>query len=1208
MNKKFSIFVSIFLFLISISYSAIASDPPPTGLTATVVPTFDLYGNAQKKIQISWDAYHSIKICCNNEIDRLLGYDLTIVTKRQCVSSGTTILHLSKDQTSYTTLMHGDTNIVAVSVSARLLTKDCYKCGSAGSYSSDQASIVVNMAKEGCNAYLSIPPQDTDICSAKKNEVGEPVNILNGEMTIEERDFKIEGINLDFEFKRDYSSRQQIPAIATDVSVPVDKSNESTIFSEFTEIGRNAPSSTKYSQSYFSLKSGTPIGWGWSHSFSAHLDFLQDGNVVRLVNQKGRSLYFYKDSPSSSYYHLSGKPSQMSLQDNGDSTFTYKDDEGKLFLFGSSGELLSIISPEGNHIELEYDINGQLIKIYDTLNRHYSLNYDSNGRITSITEDSHSITLVSYTYDSLGRLVSATYPDNSTTTYEYNDPNDNLNITKITTKDGRIHLYTYDTEDRVVSFSDDDGKHFSFLEYNTDHWYTKITNTKGVDTYFHYESINRTGLLKHTTGNTCSTCTSPYYSYTNDSLGRIIEEEDSYGNITSFENFDNFGNPQLIRHGKGSSEEQSIYLSYHPEMKVPLSVKTASVFPNNFREFIADYDNDGDPNYNENPTNLIHQIILKGFTKDLQKNIIPFQYRATLSYDSYSRLTSFDGWRNDLSDITTFDYYASDDTKIFNRYRLKSITDPLGNKYIYDDYDIYGNAGKITLPDGTFFILSYDNAGNLIEIQKDTALWQFNYYPGGVLHYEKFPEGNIIEYFYNELGDLKIAKLRKGPDIQSSVLETAIFSYDSEGNLISFEIKEGDENGTTVLNESYSYGYKNELKYIYPDASNSNTKIEFATSLLLDKYRQASLPEGQYSMAYTYDSLLRLKEIIEYPSSDNLATNYTYDNLDNIIGITDSIGNETSFEYDDLGRILNINSAERGEKIFSYSALMLPAKMKDAFGRERHFSYDALGRLIKVDYIDENKSLTLKYDEALSTYGKGRLTSVSDENKSLRYQYDVYGNITKEESTVDGKTFSIGYSYDDNGRITKVDYPSGLSVFYSYIGSWEYPDTIEIKKADNTTIDISITRGADDKIKSISYPSQLTEIFGYDSQYRINSHSIQKQDNTKVLDLIYSRDIDGNITFITDTLNVGQNYSFTYDAFGRMTNSTGPFGNISFYYDSVGNRTQSILNGIIQNYTYDGNKLMSISGNVSKSYSYNLEGKLVSAGNINLTYDKDSRI
>ena len=226
----------------------------------------------------------------------------------------------------------------------------------------------------------------------------------------------------------------------------------------------------------------------------------------------------------------------------------------------------------------------------------------------------------------------------------------------------------------------------------------------------------------------------------------------------------------------------------------------------------------------------------------------------------------------------------------------------------------------------------------------------------------------------------------------------------------------------------------------------------------------------------------------------------------------------------------------------------------------------------------------------------------------MGYHYDAYGNIAEEDKTMDGGSYSIGYSYDKNGRINKINYPSGTYVLYNYSESLSLPSEVNIKKTDGSILNISITRGADGKIREIIFPSGITETLGYDRQYRMDSFTIEKHNSEKLVDSVYARDLDGNVTFITDTLDAEHNLTFSYDLFGRITDSSGPYGNLDLSYDGVGNRIQSVLNGVERNYSYSDNKLSSVSGDMTKNYSYNSEGKLISDGNVSLSYDKNNRI
>ncbi|MEM4313448.1 MAG: hypothetical protein QXH95_05290, partial [Thermoplasmata archaeon] len=53
-------------------------------------------------------------------------------------------------------------------------------------------------------------------------------------------------------------------------------------------------------------------------------------------------------------------------------------------------------------------------------------------------------------------------------------------------------------------------------------------------------------------------------------------------------------------------------------------------------------------------------------------------------------------------------------------------------------------------------------------------------------------------------------------------------------------------------------------------------------------------------------------------------------------------------------------------------------------------------------------------------------------------------------------------------------------------------------------------------------------------------------------------DYAGNITAITDNLDASKSQTFGYDNFYRLTSASGPYGNLTWSYDLVGNRLQHV--------------------------------------------------
>lgn len=107
------------------------------------------------------------------------------------------------------------------------------------------------------------------------------------------------------------------------------------------------------------------------------------------------------------------------------------------------------------------------------------------------------------------------------------------------------------------------------------------------------------------------------------------------------------------------------------------------------------------------------------------------------------------------------------------------------------------------------------------------------------------------------------------------------------------------------------------------------------------------------------------------------------------------------------------------------------------------YTYDALNRLAEIHFQD-SQNITYTYDQG--TYGKGRLTGMTDPGGAYVYTYDIFGNLIQENKIFEGHDYSTRYTYDAAYHLTSVTYPDGLMVSY---------DLDEIGKVR----EISITKG-----------------------------------------------------------------------------------------------------------------------------------------------------
>ena len=257
----------------------------------------------------------------------------------------------------------------------------------------------------------------------------------------------------------------------------------------------------------------------------------------------------------------------------------------------------------GNQIRYEYGTSNsnlvdQLIKItYPTYNQTYD--YNNMGKIISISQQLDSNTLLSNhnSYDQLGLLISQTDAANRTTQTEYNALGQV--ITNIDALSGKT-LYQYDLFNNISAIADPNGNQYHFL-YDQNNNLIKGTRALGNDIEYSYNAANQLIEQKQINGNRVqyqydaagnisrqsyitadkvdaeqtvsyqydannrlkdvqqSGETNSHFNYQRDALGRVVQENISYGNIknTLKYSYDADGNLSSITYPDNSTVNYS---------------------------------------------------------------------------------------------------------------------------------------------------------------------------------------------------------------------------------------------------------------------------------------------------------------------------------------------------------------------------------------------------------------------------------------------------------------------------------------------------------------------------------------------------------------------------------------------------------------------------------------------------------------------------
>lgn len=355
---------------------------------------------------------------------------------------------------------------------------------------------------------------------------------------------------------------------------------------------------------------------------------------------------------------------------------------------------------------------------------------------------------------------------------------------------------------------------------------------------------------------------------------------------------------------------------------------------------------------------------------------------------------------------------------------------------------------------------------------------------------------------------------------------------------------------------------------------------------------------------------------------------YDYDYYGRVVKMTDETGSFSTLKYDSKGNVVRSQNANGEELRFTYSSKngnLLT--LKDANGNLTTFRYDSRGNLIGMDRADgtssglmynDNGTIAIasnrRGDSYTYTYetSTGQLveTKPSTAEKSIRYEYDERGNLSKITDENDGITTML---YDSHDRLTKITYPSGKSLEYVY---------------DDFGRQTSIKSGSDYHVKYTYNSLGLLEtvLDGTQGDALVTRY---EYDNLGLL----TRETQGNGTYTLyryDTLgyllskiNYGNDdsvlsrFDYGYDSAGLLSTMSTLDGQWTYGYDRIGQLTTASFvstNFEIENqsyvYIYDsnGNRIETVSNGTTIEYVVNNMNQYVKVGDFEYKYDADGNM
>lgn len=888
----------------------------------------------------------------------------------------------------------------------------------------------------------------------------------------------------------------------------------------------------------------------WRHNYTKHL--YVSGNEAKLLLTKanGGRESFSKGSSGDVYTSKNRSSNRVIKQAGGN--WLYIDGSGFKETYDSEGRLTKVTNVEGLSHTLTYNALGLLSSIKDDANREITLVWDEYQRISSMISPNGEVTQYQY---SGGNLTKVIHPDNTpsddsdnaSTVYQYGNSLYPNALTGLIDKNGfNWAKWTYDGNGKAIASENFDGLKKTQIVYGDN----TVTVTEANNHVRTLTFDNQSRLLSVAGGN-CGQCGgSDVATYDYDSYNQLTSETDFNGIETRYQ-YNSRGLVTRRTEAYGLAEERITDLVWHPELALPTQIKTPVIT----RDFV--YDANGK--------------VLEVSETDRLVSTTPVR-KISYSYDASGRLSSIDGPRTDVSDITSFTYHSNGD--------LASISNALGHSNQYTQYDANGRPLTMVDANGITTSMTYDAMGQVISTTTAGYTTSYEYDAMGQLLKITEPGNITTHYAYN--GARQLTSITDGSGNQIA------YSYDNMNNVTNIEVK--DDSGALFASQSRQYdnlnrlsnlvdGLNHTISYSYDNVGN----LISTTTPLLKETKQV------------FDALNRL---IESETADQKKTQYTYTAADQLSSVKAANNALTQYQMNGFSEVYSQTSPDTGVTTFSYDSAGNVITKKDAREVEISYEYDALNRVTKIDFSTEQTDILLAYDSA--THGIGQLAQVTDFSGSTAYSYNSKSELSQKTSTVGTVAKQIGYQYDATGQLSGITYPSGRQVSMTRNGDGLISKLEVVHNAQTQILINNVSYYPFGNVRSYNMGNGVNSTKTYNANGQIISST-----DTGILERTISYSADAQIAAITDALLPEKNQTFTYDDQDRLSTATGDYGQIDYSYDSVGNRLSKTDDGVTQNWEYlansnqlAGNFAHDANGNRTldskRSYQYNAENRLAS--------------
>ena len=562
--------------------------------------------------------------------------------------------------------------------------------------------------------------------------------------------------------------------------------------------------------------------------------------------------------------------------------------------------------------------------------------------------------------------------------------------------------------------------------------------------------------------------------------------------------------------------------------------------------------------------------------------------RVNKEYDVYGNITKLTRPQNQTGQRMSYTYEYDGDVR---SYKTKT-TDGYG--YVSSStYDLrFGNMLSSTDINGQRTLYTIDHAGRLstmtgpleIAAAKPFTI-SYEYHPEAVVpwgltkHYDPANPGNFIEsaQFIDGLGrevqSKKDIALYVGPQAadQEVMQVSGANTFDAFGRIDSLYYPITEAKGTPgVLNPLTDNIRPTRMTYDVLDRLLVTTKPDLSVTTM--EYGFGSDRDGnmQFKTKAIDGNGIRLEKFTnvrilvkalkaQYSQGSDVWTSFDYNPIDELIKVTEDLGNMITATYDRMGRKTSLSHPDAGLTTYQHDLNDNPVQVVTANltpGAGIKYNYDR-ERLIKITYPNNpQNNVTLTYGAPGATFNRaGRVNKQTDATGSQEFFYNPLGALVKNKRLIVSRdtvpmTLTTEWTYDTWNRLTGMIYPDVEKLTYNYNVGGLLNKMSGIKGS--RTYNYLSKKGYDkfEQRVFMRYGNATEMTYTYETDRRRLKILMAKTARSRIImDNEYTFDKEDNILRIVNNAPIPpsnlmggkSDYQYTYDDLYRLTSTAGDY-------------------------------------------------------------------